>query len=197
MTNTNTNTNTNNATLAARAAGLLSKATAYAVAEKAMAQAIAARRVYPALAEDYGQQLGVELPLKTRDFTRVVGHLLSATEKPIKGIISKKKSDILGVLAELIGALTDTAPVALPAWAVPKERAKVEKPEATEESAVGALEKANVLALAESNADKAEKAQDLRLAQAIDLVVTHAAELTAAQRHILLSVLTSTEPALI
>ena len=131
---TNTNTNTN-ATLASRAAGLLTKATAYAVAEKAMEQAIAARRVYPAMAEDFGEQLGYDLPLKTKDFVRVVGHLLSATEKPLKGVISKRKSEILAVLADLVGALTDTPAVALPAWALPKERAKKAEAEATEAEA--------------------------------------------------------------
>ena len=191
-------TTTTNATLAARAAGLLSKATAYAVAEKAMAQAIAARRVYPAMAEDFAAQLGIELPLKTKDFVRVVGHLLQASEKPLKGVISKKKADILAVLAELVGALTDTEAVALPAWAVPKERAK--KAEVTEAeaeaSAVGALDKANTLAQAEANAAKAEAAQDLKLAQAVALIVSRAAEFTEEQRGMLAAFLSTTEDAL-
>ena len=61
-----------NVTLAARAAGLMSKASAYGVVEKAMAQALAAKRVYPAMAQDFSEQLGHDLPLKTRDFVRVV-----------------------------------------------------------------------------------------------------------------------------
>ena len=125
-----TNATNNNATLAARAAGLMTKAGALVVVEKAMSQALAARRVHPAMAQDFSEQLGHDLPLKTKDFTRVVGHLLQATEKPLKGVISKRKSEILGILAELVAALTDTAPVSLPAWAVPKERTK--KAEATE-----------------------------------------------------------------
>ena len=200
MTTTTTNTNTNNATLAGRAASLMTKTTALGVVEKAVNQAISAKRVFPPMAQDFGEQIGHELPLKTRDFVRVVGHLLQASEKPLKGVISKKKADILAVLADLVGALTDTEAVQLPAWAVPKERAKVEKPEAetkAEASVTGALDKANALALAESNADKAEKAADMRLAQAIDLIVTNAATLTDAQRHILLSVLTAVEPALL
>ena len=192
---TTTTTNTNSATLAARAAGLFSKAGALGVVEKAIAQAVAARRVYPAMATDFGEQLGVELPLKTKDFTRVVGHLLASTEKPLKGVISKRKSEILGILAELVGALTDTQSVSLPAWAVPKERAK--KTEETsaeasaEASAVGALEKANILAEAEANAAKAEASADKRLADAVALIVSRASELTDAQRAMLASVLTT------
>ena len=93
MATTTTTTNNNAPTLASRAAGLLTKATAYGVAEKAMAQAIAAKRVYPAMAADFGEQIGYDLPLKTKDFVRVVGHLLQASEKPLKGVISKKKSE--------------------------------------------------------------------------------------------------------
>ena len=192
---TTTTTNTN-VTLAARAAGLLSKTAALAVAEKAIGQAVVAKRVFPPMAEDFGQQLGHELPLKTKDFVRVVGHLLQSTDKPIKGIISKRKSEILAILSELVAVLTDTAPVSLPAWALPKERAKKAEAEANVEAAsVGALEKANILAEAEANAAKAEAAQELRLAQAIDMVVTRASELTEAQRVLLLSALASTEPA--
>ena len=194
MSTTTTTTNNNTITLAARAAGLLTKSAAYGVAEKAMAQAIAARRVYPAMAEDFGAQLGHELPLKTKDFVRVVGHLLTATEKPLKGAVSKKKSEILVVLADLVGALTGTDPVALPSWAMPKERAK--KAEETsaeaEASAVGALDKANVLAEAEANAAKAEASADKRLADAVALIVARASELSGAQRAMLAAVLTST-----
>ena len=192
-----TTTISDTTTLAARAAGLLSKASAYGVAEKALNQALAAKRVFPPLAADYGEQLGIELPLKTRDFTRVVGHLLSATEKPIKGIISKKKSDIIGILAELVGTLTDTPAVALPAWAVPKERTKkAEKSEAENEAAsVGALDKANTLAAAEAAAEKAEKAADLRLSAAVALIVSRAGELTEEQRNMLAAALATTEPA--
>ena len=191
-----TTTTTNNTTLAARAAGLLTKGTALDVVTKAMAQAIAAKRIHPAMAEDFGAQLGHDLPLKTKDFVRVVGHLLTASEKPLKGIISKRKSEILGVLADLVAALTDTTAVSLPAWAVPKERAKKTEAEAEASSeAVGALDKANTLAEAEANAAKAEAVQDMKLAQAIDLIVSRAAELTEAQRRIILSVLASTEPA--
>ena len=201
-------TTTTTTTLAARTAGLMTKASALEVVEKAMAQAIAAKRVHPAMATDFGAQLGYELPLKTRDFVRVIGHLMQASEKPLKGVISKRKSEILAVLAELVGALTGTEPVALPEWAKPKERAsKKDASEAeaeAEASSVGALEKANALALAEANAAKAEAnaakaeaeaAQDMKLAQAIDLVVSRAGELTEAQRRILLSALASTEPA--
>ena len=191
---TTTTTTTNTTTLAARAAGLLSKSTALGVVEKAIQQAVDARRVHPAMAQDFAEQLGHDLPLKTKDFVRVVGHLLAATEKPLKGVISKKKGEILTVLADLVGALTDTAPMALPTWALPKVKAKATEAEAeAEASSVGALEKANVLAEAEANVAKAEAAQEMRLAQAIDLVVTNAAQLTEAQRRILLSALASTE----
>ena len=193
MTTTNTTTTTTNNTLAARAAGLFSKAGSLAVVEKAIQQAVDAKRVYPALAQDFSAQLGIELPLKTRDFVRVVGHLLASTEKPIKGIISKRKAEIVGILAELVGALTDTDPVALPAWAVPKERAKKEAAEANVQDAAGALEKANTLALAEANAEKAEASTDKRLADAIALIVANAATLTENQRSLLLAALASTE----
>ena len=189
-------TTTNNQTLAARASALMTKTAAYGVAEKAMAQALAAKRIFPPMAQDFAEQLGYELPLKTKDFVRVVGHLLQASEKPLKGAISKRKSEILGILAELVGALTDTAPVALPAWALPKPKAvktSAEASEAEAEAASGSLAKANTLAEAEANAAKAEAAQDLKLAQAVALIVSRAAELTADQRAMLAAVLVSAE----
>ena len=205
MTATNTNTNTATATLASRAAALMTKASALGVVEKAMDQAIAARRVHPAMAQDFGEQIGYELPLKTKDFVKVVGHLLSASEKPIKGAISKRKSEILGVLAELVAALTDTPAIELPAWAIPKERTKKAEAEA---DVTGTLQRANAEAAANESAEvlalkaaeaaqaaKAEATADMRLAQAIDLLVSRAGELTEAQRRILLSALASTEPA--
>ena len=189
---TNTTTTNNNATLASRAAGLLSKTTALAVVEKAIQQAVDAKRIHPAMATDFGAQLGTELPLKTKDFVRTVGLLLQSTDKPLKGVISKKKGEILGVLADLVGALTDTTPMALPSWALPKPKAVKTSAEAEAEAsseAAGALEKANTLALAEANAEKAEAAQDMKLAQAIALIVSRAAELSASQREVLLAVL--------
>ena len=191
-----TNTNTT-ITLAARAAGLLSKATAYAVAEKAMEQALAAKRVYPALAADFGEQLGYEFPLKTRDFIRVVSHLLAASEKPIKGVISKKKSEILAVLAELVAALTDTQAIKLPKWAVPKVREK----EAEEPSTEGTLERANAEAVANEAAEAlaasamTEAKANTALAKAVALVVANASALTEEQREALMLALASTEPA--
>ena len=190
---TTTTTNTNSATLAARAAGLFSKAGALGVVEKAIQQAVDARRVYPAMAQDFAEQLGYELPLKTKDFVRVVGYLLQATDKPLKGVISKKKGEILAVLADLVGALTDTTPVSLPAWAMPKERAKKAEETSAEAANVGALDKANILAEAEANAAKAEASADKKLADAIALIVARAADLTADQRALLASVLTSAE----
>ena len=190
-------TTTTTVTLAARAAGLLTKGTTLAIAEKAMQQAIAAKRIYPALAEDYGAQLGVDLPLKTKDFTRVVGHLLTASEKPLKGIISKKKHEILLVLSDLVGALTDTAPISLPLWALPKERAKTAESEELREAeklanAEGALNRANALAEAEAKAEAAEANADAALAKAVALIVSRAADLTESQRAMLAAVLTST-----
>ena len=193
MTDKTTNTN---ATLASRAAGLLSKTAALAVAEKAIGQAVAAKRVFPPMATDFAEQLGVEFPLKTRDFVKVVGHLLQASEKPLKGIISKRKSEILSVLAEVVGVLTDTAPVSLPVWALPKPKAVKTSVEAEAEAeAAGALAKANTLAEAEANATKAEAAQDLKLAQAVALIVGRAAELSEEQRGMLAAALATTEPA--
>lgn len=190
-------TTTPTPSLASRAAGLLTKSSALGVVEHAIGQALGAKRVHPAMAQDFGAQLGYEMPLKTRDFVKVVGHLLQSTEKPLKGVVSKRKSEILAVLAELVGALTDTQPVALPEWAVPKVRAKKdeasEAAEASAEAAAGALDKANVLAQAEAAAGKAEAAQDKRLADAIDLVVSNASALTEAQRRVLLSALASAE----
>ena len=200
-TTTTTTTTTNNATLAARAAGLLSKTAALAIAEKAIGQAVAAKRVFPPMATDFAEQLGVELPLKTRDFVRVVGHLLSASEKPIKGVVSKKKGEILAVLADLVGALTDTVPVSLPAWAIPKERAK--KAETVDAS--GALERANAEAVANEAAEElAEAAEEAAraergaaaLAKAVALVVANAAALTNDQREALALALASVEPAI-
>lgn len=191
-----TDTTTTTATLASRAASLLSKTTAYGIAEKAMTQALAARRVYPAMAEDFSAQLGHDLPLKTRDFVAVVGHLLAASEKPIKGVISKKKGEILAVLSELVGALTDTAPIALPSWAVPKERTKKEAEAA---SVDGALDRANAEALANESAEAlaqqaAEAAKtDNALAKAVALVVANANALTEAQREALRMALSSAE----
>lgn len=195
MTDTTTVT-----TLASRAAGLLSKTTAYAIAEKAMAQAIAAKRVYPALATDFSEQLGVELPLKTRDFVAVVGHLLASAEKPLKGVISKKKSDILSVLAELVAALTDTPAIALPAWAVPKERAPKKEAEAVDVS--GTLDRANAEALAiqaaeAAEATKTEAKADTALAKAVALIVANVGDLSEDQRAMLREALALSEPALL
>ena len=191
---------TNNQTLASRAALLLTKQAAYGVAEKAMAQAIAAKRVHPAMAEDFGQQLGHELPLKTRDFVRVVGHLLAASEKPLKGAISKRKSEILAILAELVGALTDTQPIALPTWAIPKERAKKAEAEAVDAS--GALDRANSEAEANAQAEAlaasalAEAKTDNALAKAVATIVANASQLTDDQRAALALALATTEPAI-
>ena len=203
MSNTNTNTNTN--TLASRAAALMTKASALAVVEKAMAQAIEAKRVYPALAQDFGAQLGYEMPLKTKDFVKVVGHLLSASEKPLKGAISKKKGEILAVLADLVAALTDTAPIALPSWAVPKERAKKEEPASIDgtldraNAEAAANESAEMLALKAAEAAEAIKASakgETELAKALALIVARVGELSEAQRSMLAQALASTEPAL-
>lgn len=196
----NNTTTTNNATLAARAAGLLSKTTAYGIAEKAMAQALAAKRVYPALAQDFGEQIGLDLPLKTKDFVRVVAHLLAASEKPLKGVISKRKSEVLAVLAEIVGALTDTAPIALPSWAIPKERAKKAEAEAVDAS--GALERANSEAEANAQAEAlaasalAEAKTDNALAKAVATIVANAGQLTDDQRAALALALATTEPAI-
>ena len=191
---TNINTNANVATLASRAAGLLTKTTALAVVEKALQQAIDAKRVYPALAQDFSEQLGHELPLKTRDFVAVVGHLLAASEKPIKGLISKRKSEILTVLADLVAALTDTPAIVLPSWALPKERAakKAEEP-----AIVGALERANAEAEANEAAEAlagaalTEAKSGNALAKAVAVVVANAAALTDAQRRALMLALES------
>ena len=115
---------------------------------------------------------------------------MASTEKPLKGVISKRKAEILGVLADLVAALTDTAPMTLPAWAMPKERTKKTEAEASS-NADGALAKANVLAEAEANAAKAEASADKRLADAVALIVSRAGELTQDQRDILLALLTT------
>ena len=194
MANTNTNTNTNT-TLASRAAVLLSKSSALEVVSKAIQQAIDARRVHPAMAQDFSAQLGIEFPLKTKDFVRVVGHLLAASEKPLKGVISKRKSDILGILAELVGALTDTPAISLPAWAIPKERAKKAEAEAVDVS--GALDRANAQAEANEAAEAlaasalSEAKSDNALAKAVAVVVANAAALTNDQREALFLALAS------
>ena len=195
-----TTTTTTTVSLAARAAGLLSKSAGLAIVEKALDQAIAARRVFPPLAADFGEQIGYELPLKTKDFVRVVAHLLAASEKPIKGVISKRKSEILAVLSELVGALTDTAPIALPVWAVPKERTKKTEAEAVDVS--GTLDRANAEAAANESAEAlamqaaAEAKTDNALAKAVALVVANVGALTEAQKEALALALASVEPAL-
>lgn len=205
-----TTTTTNNATLAQRAAGLLTKATAYGAAQKALEQALTAKRVYPPMAEDFGAQLGIDLPLKTKEFTRVVAHLLASSDKPIKGIISKKKGDILSVLSELVSALTDTPAITLPAWAIPKDRtakkaeAEAEAKAEAEAGVVGALDRANAeaevlasIAAEAAEATKAEAKADTALAQAVALIVASAAELTEAQREMILAALEASEPAML
>lgn len=192
---TTTTTTTTTTTLASRAAVLLSKTAALGVVEKALDQAIAAKRVYPAMAQDFGEQIGHDLPLKTKDFIRVVGHLLASSEKPLKGVISKRKGDILAILAELVGTLTDTTPMALPSWAVPKERAK--KAEAVDAS--GALERANQVAEANEAAEAmaeaamAEAKTNGALAKAVALVVANAAALTEEQKEALFLALAGKE----
>jgi hypothetical protein len=204
MSNTNNITSDNGQTLAARAASLLSKASAYGIAEKALQQALAAKRVYPALAQDYGDQLGLELPLRTKDFVRVVTNLLVSSEKPLKGVISKRKNQILIVLSDLVGALTDTTPMALPLWALPKERAKTAEAEELREAeklanAEGALNRANQAAeaLAGAALTEAKNDNDNALAKAVAVVVANAGQLTEAQREALMLALASTEAALV
>ena len=192
-------TTTTTVSLASRAAGLLSKSAGLAIVEKALDQAIAARRVFPPLAADFGAQLGYELPLKTKDFVKVVGHLLSASEKPIKGAISKRKSEILAVLAELVSMLTDTQAIELPTWAIPKERSKKTEAEA---DVTGALERANAEAAANESAEAlamqaaAEAKTDNALAKAVALIVANVGALTEAQKEALALALASAEPAL-
>ena len=186
-------TTTTNTTLAARAAVLLSKSAAYGVVEKALEQALAAKRVYPALATDFGEQLGHDLPLKTRDFVKVVGNLLASSEKPIKGVISRKKSEILNVLSDIVSALTDTQPIALPSWAFPKERTKKAEAETEVVIADGALQRANEAAEALASAAMAEAKDSNALAKAVAVVVAHAGELTDDQREALMMALQSTE----
>ena len=84
-------------------------------------------------------------------------------------------------------------PIWLSAELLPAE-AEATEAEASSKAA-GALDKANILAEAEANATKAEIAQDLKLAQAIALIVANAAALTENQRAMLASVLASTEVA--
>ena len=203
-------TTTTTTTLAARAASLLTKQAAYAAAEKALDQALTARRVYPPMAQDFGEQLGHDLPLKTKDFVKVVGHLLAASEKPIKGAVSKKKSDILGVLAELVGALTDTAPIPLPEWAIAKTRAKKAEAEAEAISVDGALDRANAAdaandaaealastaaqeAIAADIAARAAKVTVQEVNDAVACILAHVDVLTEAQREMLRAALASTE----
>ena len=189
------------AALPTRAAGLLTKSAVYGVAEKAISQAIAAKRVYPALAADFGEQLGIELPLKTRDFVRVITHILAASEKPLKGAISKRKSEIVGILAELVAALTDTAPISLPAWALPKVREKKAEAEAVDVS--GALDRANAeaealasVAAEAAEATKTEAKADTALAKAVALIVANVGDLSEDQRAMLAQALALSEPAL-
>lgn len=47
--------------------------------------------------------------------------------------------------------MTDTTPMALPAWALPKIKAKATEAEAEAVDVAGALEKANILAEAEAS----------------------------------------------
>lgn len=197
MTTTTTTTiiSSNGQTLAARAAGLLTKTTAYAVVEKGLNQALAAKRVFPPLAEDFGAQLGLELPLKTKDFVRVVANLLASSEKPVKGVISKRKNQILTILSDLVAALTDTPAISLPAWAIPKERTKKEEAPSTE----GTLERANAEALANESAEAMAEAAmveakaDTALAKAVALVVANAAMLSEEQKQALFLALESVE----
>ena len=190
-----TTTTTTTTTLASRAAVLLSKTAALGIAEKALAQAIAAKRVYPVLASDFGEQLGQELPLKTRDFVKVVSNLLASSDKPIKGAISKKKHDILTVLSDLVAVLTDTPAIALPSWAVPKVREK--KAEAVDVS--GALDRANAEAEANEAAEAmaeaamAEAKDGAALAKAVATVVANVGQLTADQRQAIMMALASAE----
>ena len=200
MTDKNIITSSNGQTLAARAAGLLTKQTAYSVAEKALQQAIDAKRVYPAMASDFAGQLGIDLPLKTRDFVKVVTNILASSEKPVKGIVSKRKNQILIVLSDLVAALTDTTPIGLPLWALPKERAKTAEAEAEaaeDKAANGALARANAQAEALASAVMAEAKSDNALAKAVATIVANAAALTQEQREAIALALAATEPAML
>ena len=165
-------------------------------------------RVCPKCAEFLGAALGVELPTKTADFIKSVNLALSQQGPKLEP--QKKLCEALRfahewatLLRECSKAKTLPTVAACPEWAseaavnsrAEAKAAKAAATKAAKAEAVTASAVAEALATEAAEA-AAESKQDSKLAAAVALIVSRAAELTEEQRGMLAAALATTEPAL-
>ncbi len=165
-------------------------------------------RVCPKCAEFLGAALGLELPTKTADFIKTINTAL--TQQGPKLEPQKKLCEALRfahewatLLRECSKAKALPSVVSCPEWASEaavngRAEAKAAKAAATKAAKAEAVTASAVAeALATEAAEAAtESKQDLKLAQAVALIVARAAELTEEQRGMLMAALATTEAAL-
>ena len=165
-------------------------------------------RVCPKCAEFLGAALGVELPTKTAEFIKSVNLALSQQGPKLEP--QKKLCEALRFAHEWATLLREcskakTLPIvaACPEWAseaavngrAEAKAAKAAATKAAKAEAVTASAVAEALATEAAEA-AAEIKQDQKLAAAVALIVSRAAELTEEQRNMLAAALATTEPAL-
>ena len=164
-------------------------------------------RVCPKCAEFLGAALGIELPTKTADFIKTVNMALAQQGPKLEP--QKKLCEALRFAHEWATLLREcskakTLPVvaACPEWASEaavnsRAEAKATKAAATKAAKAEAVTASAVAeALASEAAEAAEESkQDSKLAAAVALVISRAAELTEEQRGMLMAALATTEDA--
>ena len=164
-------------------------------------------RVCPKCAEFLGAALGIELPTKTADFIKTVNMALAQQGPKLEP--QKKLCEALRFAHEWATLLREcskakTLPViaACPEWASEaavnsRAEAKAAKAAATKAAKAEAVTASAVAeALATEAAEAAtESKQDAKLAAAVSLVISRAAELTEEQRTMLAAALATVETA--
>ena len=166
-------------------------------------------RVCPKCAEFLGAALGVELPTKTAEFIKSVNLALSQQGPKLEP--QKKLCEALRFAHEWATLLRECSKskslptiAACPEWAseaavngrAEAKAAKAAATKAAKAEAVTASAVAEALATEAAEA-AAESKQDQKLAAAVALIVSRAAELTEEQRAMLAAALATTEPALV
>ena len=162
-------------------------------------------RVCPKCAEFLGAALGIELPTKTAEFLKTVNMALAQQGPKLEP--QKKLCEALRFAHEWATLLREcskakTLPViaACPEWAseaavnsrAEAKAAKAAATKAAKAEAVTASAVAEALATEAAEA-AAESKQDSKLAAAVALVISRAAELTEEQRSMLAAALATTE----
>ena len=165
-------------------------------------------RVCPKCAEFLGAALGMELPTKTAEFLKTVNMALAQQGPKLEP--QKKLCEALRFAHEWATLLRECSKAkalptvaACPEWAseaavngrTEAKAAKAAATKAAKAEAVTASAVAEALATEAAEA-AAESKQDSKLAAAVALVISRAAELTEEQRTMLAAALATTEPAI-